>query len=212
MTDPDYTAIGILVDRSGSMQSVRKDAEGAINAFIADQRASGIGKCTIRISQFDYLYETVYESTDVAEAQDYRLEPRGNTALYDAIGKLATEFGQELAAIPEPQRPAKVLMVVQTDGYENASMEWTAEAVGALIKTQQDLYGWRFVFLGATEEAIVAARTMGFDPGSTMAYSGSGIGTVNAVHSTTQYARAMRAGPGGQSVSFTDEDRAAAQK
>lgn len=212
MTDPDYTAIAFLVDRSGSMQAVREDAEGAVNAFIADQRALGIGKCTIRISQFDGHYEAVYDSTDVAEAQDYRLVPRGNTALYDSIGKITTEFGAELADLPESERPGKVLVVVQTDGFENASREWTAASVAARIKTQQDLYGWRFVFLGATQEAIVAAGAMGFDPGSTMAYSGTGLGTRSAVNSTTRYAGAMRAGPGGQSVSFTDEDRAEAQK
>lgn len=212
MTDPDYTAIALLVDRSGSMSAVRDDAEKAINGFIADQRALGIGKCTIRISQFDDKYEVVYESTDIAEAQDYQLIPRAWTALYDGIGKLVTEFGQELAALPEAERPGKVLVVVQTDGMENSSREWTQALVFDLITAQQDDYGWHFVFLGADADAIKTGVAMGFDPGSTLAYSGTGIGTQNVIHSTTQYAGNLRGAACGQSVSFTDEDREEAQK
>jgi hypothetical protein len=90
MTDPDYTAIAVLMDRSGSMMSIKDEAEGALRGFIEDQ-AGQPGRCTIRLAEFDNTYNTVYRSVPIASAPDYTLVPRGMTALLDAIGRLVTE-------------------------------------------------------------------------------------------------------------------------
>lgn len=141
MTDGTYTAIAVLMDRSGSMDEIRDDAQGALSAFIADQ-AKLPGRCTIRLSHFDNHYEDVYPSTPIGSAPAYALVPRGSTALLDGIGRLVVDFGAELAALPEDARPGTVIVIIQTDGYENASQEWTRQRVFDLITEQRTRYRW----------------------------------------------------------------------
>jgi hypothetical protein len=206
VTDPDYTAIAVLMDRSGSMHTVRADAEGALSAFVADQRKPS-GKCTIRLSDFDGEYRTVYPSTPVADAPDYKLEPRGSTALLDGVGRLVVEFGEELAALPEDERPGNVIVVIQTDGHENASIEWTRERVFALITQQREQYGWEFLFLGAGQDAIEVAAGLGVPGSSSISYTATGDGTQSVIRAASSYATRARTGG---SRSFTEEEREAA--
>jgi hypothetical protein len=204
MTNPDHTAIVLIVDRSGSMYSVKGDAEGAVNAFVADQ-AKVPGTCTVRLEEFNTLRRTVFAATPAAEAPTYVLNPGGGTALYDAVGQTVTEVGEELAELPEDQRPAKVVVVIQTDGQENSSREWTADGIKDLLTRQREQWAWQFVFLGADQDAFEAAGAMGVPTASTMSYAGTGVGT----HSTYAAASAAvtRARTTGQSVSFTDDER-----
>lgn len=206
MTDPTYTAIAVLMDRSGSMQRIQSDAEGSLRAFIADQTALP-GRCTIRLSQFDNRYEVVYASTPIADAPDYRMEPRGMTALLDGIGLLVTEFGEELAGIPEDRRPGKVIVVVQTDGAENRSLEWTRAQVFDLITQQREQYGWDFVFLGANQDAIKTGAQLGFAANSTITFEATGHGTQSVGASMSNYVTRTRTTG---SAAFTDDERSAA--
>lgn len=206
MTDANYTAIAVLMDRSGSMSGIAREAEGALRGFIEDQ-AKQAGRCTIRLSEFDSEYTTVYASTPIAEAPDYTLNPRGATALLDAIGRLVVEFGEELAALPEAERPGNAVVVVQTDGMENQSREWTHERVSDLISQQREQYGWEFVFLGANQDAIKTGGRMGFAANSSMTYAASGVGTQNAMASVSSYVTQTRSGG---AASFSEADRQAA--
>src|SRR5674476_592182 len=131
MTNKDYTAIKVVVDRSGSMFSIKDDAEGALAEFIKGQTALP-GRATISISQFDTEYDVVYKSVDVDIAPKYTLSPRGGTALNDAVGRAITEFGQELSDLQERYRPGQVVFVVITDGWENSSMEYSRLDVKAV--------------------------------------------------------------------------------
>ena len=207
MTNPDFTAIALLVDRSGSMQSIRGDAEGAIAAFIEAQRQVE-GRCTIRLSDFDVEYRTVYPSTPIDAAPAYVLRPRGSTALLDGIGRLTVEFGDELSAMPEDERPGKVIVVVQTDGLENSSTEWTVEKINSLITEQREKYAWDYVYLGANQDAIQVGAQMGFAAGSSITYSASARGAVNVGAAAAAYVSRSRAGaPAG----FSDAERSSAQ-
>src|SRR4051794_20350192 len=170
MTAADLTAIALLVDRSGSMQSIRADAEGAIAAFLEAQR-TGPGRCLVSLSDFDDEYRAVYGPVPIAEAPAYTLEPRGTTALLDAIGRLVTGFGASLAALPEAERPGQVIVVVQTDGQENSSTEWTIAGINDLITRQREIYSWDFVFLGANQDAIATGESLGIAPGSSISYA-----------------------------------------
>ena len=104
MTDPSFTVIQAIIDRSGSMESIRSDAEGGFNAFIADQRAQS-GECRVSLVQFDHKYEVVYEDKPIAKVPRLRITPRGSTAMLDAIGHTITSLGVRLANLPEDQRP-----------------------------------------------------------------------------------------------------------
>lgn len=170
MTDPDLRHIAVVLDRSGSMQSVKEDTEGGLKAFLEDQREVE-GRTTVSLYQFDDRYEVVYQNTPVAEVPDFTLRPRGMTALLDAVGRTIASEGEDLAKLPESRRPGEVVMVILTDGLENASSEYSLARVREMITHQRDKYGWVFVFLGADQDAFAAAGGMGIAADQAMSYS-----------------------------------------
>lgn len=207
MTDSQRTLIAILLDRSGSMESIKSDTEGGFNAFIGDQRNEP-GAAKVTLAQFDTEYDVVYANTAIDEVPPLQLQPRGRTALYDAIGRLITDVGADLAALSEDERPGHVIVVILTDGHENASREWTHEAVGAAIKRQETEYCWSFVFLGANMDALAVGRQMGFDPDLTMTYAPDQGGVASALRSTNSYvSRRRRSDVNAAPAGFSAADR-----
>jgi hypothetical protein len=100
------------------------------------------------------------------------LQPRGSTALLDAIGRLVAEAGAQLASLPEHLRPATVIVGIMTDGYENASREWTHSAIKALVRQQTTTYSWEFLDMGADQDAIEVGASLGVQANRSMTYSG----------------------------------------
>lgn len=211
MTDPQRALIAVLLDRSGSMESIKSDTEGGFNAFIEGQR-NGALDVRVTLAQFDTEYEVVYANTPLNDVPPLRLQPRGMTALYDAVGRLITDVGAELAALREDERPGRVTVVVLTDGHENSSVEWTHEAVSAAIRRQEQDYSWDFVFLGANMDAVAIGQKLGFAPDRSMTYSADADGVGSAWAATTAYVARRNAAPDAMPVAgFSDEERAAAQ-
>lgn len=150
MTKPGYTHVSLVVDRSGSMQNMAAESTNGINILIKDQFQE-TGQFTVTLTQFDSAFETVCRLA--TEAPSYVLEPRGSTALLDAVGNEITATGEDLAKMAENDRPERVIFVIVTDGQENASSNYTLEQVRALIKDQTEKYNWDFQFLGVNEAA-----------------------------------------------------------
>jgi hypothetical protein len=170
MTRSDLTHLYFLLDRSGSMQSIKSDIEGGFAAFIAEQR-KGDGECLASLSQFDDVYEVVYADRPVADVPPLDLRPRNMTALHDAMGRLITDAGARLAALQEDQRPGTVIVAVMTDGLENASTEWHAPAVKALVELQTSKYQWEFLYMGADQDAVEVGTGLGIPAASSVTYS-----------------------------------------
>ncbi len=170
MTDANLTHLYFLLDRSGSMVSLREDTIGGFDTFIAEQRVAP-GRCRVTLAQFDNEYDEVYADRDIAAVPSLHLVPRGSTALLDAIGRLVVTAGERLAALPERERPGSVIVGVMTDGYENASRDWTHARIKSLIEQQSHEYGWQFLYLGADQDAIEEGAKMGFAAGKSMTYS-----------------------------------------
>ena len=170
MTDANLTHLYFLLDRSGSMVSLREDTIGGFDTFIAEQRTAP-GRCRVTLAQFDNEYDEVYADRDIATVPSLVLVPRGSTALLDALGRLVVSAGERLAALPEQERPGSVVVGVMTDGYENASRDWTHDRIKALIEQQSREYGWQFLYLGADQDAIEEGTKMGFAAGKSMTYS-----------------------------------------
>jgi hypothetical protein len=181
MTNPNLTHLYFLLDRSGSMQSIKDDTEGGFDAFIAEQRTQ-TGECRVTLAQFDNEYEEVFRDLPIAEVPPLRLMPRGSTALLDSIGRLVTTAGERLAALPEDRRPGVVIVGIMTDGHENASQEWHHPAVKKLIEQQTRDYGWQFLYLGADQDAIEVGASIGVAAGRAMTYS---RGRVDAMWAAT---------------------------
>lgn len=159
MTKENYTHLTLVVDRSGSMTSIVKDAQGGIDTLLNEQYALDL-PFTLTLVQFDGFIETV--ASMASERPEYVLSPRGSTALFDAVGRAITETGESLRKLPEDERPSTVLFVVVTDGYENASHEFTGDDIKNLIDHQRDTYNWQFQFIGAGESAF-QGKALGFD-------------------------------------------------
>ena len=99
-----------------------------------------------------------------------------------------------------------------TDGYENSSVEWTLDAVSAVIKRQEREYSWDFVFLGANIDAVAVGQGMGFAADKSLTYAATGGGVASAMSSTTAYVSRKRSAPQAAPVlGFSDEDRAGAR-
>ena len=137
VTNPNRTLIAALLDRSGSMETSKKATEDGWRELVDEQRQQP-GQCQVTLAQFDTVYEVLYSATDIAEVPEFVVQPRGRTALLDAIGKFITEIGEQLAALPEDERPGHVICLIMTDGMENSSQEWDWEGIKRLIKQQQD--------------------------------------------------------------------------
>ena len=205
MTDNNYTHILAIVDRSGSMNSCATDMVGALNQFF-DEQSQLEGKCLVDYVQFDDRYEKVFSDTNIEDARA-SIHPRGMTALIDAIGRGTVELGTKFKRLSEAKRPGKVLVVVVTDGHENASKEYTAATVKEMITEQQDKWNWDYVFLGANIDAVAVGDLYGFKADKAMTFNTQNAG--NTMSSLSGYTTAYRSGA---LAAFSDEDREKATK
>jgi len=192
MTNPDYTALLLIVDRSGSMGSIRDDMVGGLETLLAKQ-AQQPGRLTVDIVAFDDRVEHQATFADPATVR-VELEPRGMTALLDALGESLEGFRSALNAMPEHARPDTVQVVVVTDGQENASKTWTLPRVNRLVTELTAELGWDFVYLGAGQDAIEVGRGLGFDPGSSMAWDASSDAVGSSNESLNRYINDVRGG------------------
>lgn len=203
MPKENSTLIAVVLDRSGSMSTLRESTVAGLNQFLRGQREPE-GEVKFHLVQFDDQYEVHKDMADLKTTPDLTqadFQPRGSTALFDAIGRTIDDLGRRLASTPENLRPSKVVFVVQTDGFENASREYNQARIQDMIKHQREKYSWDFVFLGANQDAIMSGGALGFLPGQSLSYNGnigSTMKTFQMVNAAVSSSR-MR-GAGGQSV------------
>lgn len=196
----------MLLDRSGSMASVKSDVEGGFARFLEEQRRLP-GECTLSLVQFDSEgVEAVYTAKPIRDAQAIELEPRGMTPLLDAVGRTIVATGERLAAMREPERPGRVLFVIITDGKENASREYSKTQVSAMVERQRQKYSWEFLYLGANVDAFAEAGGLGIERSHAATCVASPAGMAQAFAMASYKCASHRAG---RSVAFTDADREA---
>jgi hypothetical protein len=208
----NMTDINIVLDRSGSMGSCRQPTIDSFNEFIEGQK-NGPDEAIISLYRFDHEYEAVYEGRDVAVAPKLSANnyvPRGSTALLDAIGRTIDSVGARLANTPDYKRPNKVVVVIVTDGQENASKEYDRSRIFSMIRHQEEAYKWTFVFLGANQDSYTEAGHMGFRHANTLNYAATDKGLRHSTQVlTSNLTTKVRSQAGGQSCSnfFEAEDQ-----
>jgi uncharacterized protein YegL len=201
----DFVAIALVVDRSGSMESVRDDTIGGINTFIQKHKEDKNGEIRVTIAQFDNEYKVVKDFVEIGEIKKFsrnNFRPRNSTALLDAIGKTVDDLGVKLASMKEEERPSKVIVGIITDGQENSSREYNVDDIRSRISHQQEVYSWEFIFMGADLNSVDVASSYGFNPSTCMAYDKRNI----AKAFTTMADASIRSYHGG-SMDFTEEER-----
>ena len=180
----DYTHISVILDRSGSMESIRDDTIGGFNSFLRDQK-SHPGTATLTLVQFDTQdpYELIHRFKPiqvVPELDRKTYVPRASTPLLDALGRGINDLERSLTEIGDDERPSRVVFVVITDGQENSSREFRRDQIIKMIKERTDADNWQFVFLSADLKAIDDAKSYGFAPDAALAYQKSGVGARGA--------------------------------
>jgi hypothetical protein len=166
------------IDASGSMYHLAADVRGGFNQYLDDLDPAIDYRVTV------YMFHTkVWEHcTDVPPADVPRLSelnyrPGGGTALHDAIGKLVKSVKEK--------KTSRHLVVINTDGEENSSLEWKRNGVRALIREKKATDRWDFVFLGAGPDTWRQGLTYGMDSAMTVnsragtrgMYAGMTVGT-----------------------------------
>lgn len=208
MTDPNLTHITVVLDRSGSMSVIDTDATGGFNAFVEQQRKAP-GEARLTLVRFDSDYEVTYSDKPIKDVPELKtVDPRGMTALHDAVGRAIDDLGRSLAATPEEKRPGKIVFVIITDGMENASHKYSAEKVKEMVQHQQSKYNWAFTYLGANQDAVLAGSSMGISQQTSATFSGGNVRF--AFMAASSLVSSYRSAAGGSSLgSYSDEDRAA---
>lgn len=225
MTDPKYTHIVHIVDRSGSMgdrpdgassPTKAENATKGIRDFNAGQDAATPAdeRLSVSLHQFDTFHDTVFDFENISscEVAKYKIQPRGGTSLLDAVGFAVTQTGQALEAMPEDKRPGNVYVIISTDGEENSSVEYRGEEglarIKAMVTRQQDVYGWKFVFIGADIDAFASGGSIGVAMTSSLVTNSS---SMHAAYNMSSNSVARSRAAGGQAVTYTDEEREQAQ-
>ncbi len=206
-TADQTTLVVLVIDRSGSMMSIKEDMEGGIKTLLEEQ-SQVPGTCLVTLAQFDSEYELVADATPIAELADYLLIPRGSTALLDAIGRTIGQVESRLKGLAPDDQPDHVLFAVITDGMENDSSEWTRSKVMKSVKAKV-AGGWDFMFLGANQDAIEEGAHMGFAAETALTFEPSSEGIKEAWSSVSMSMGKMRRGEA-SALEFTEEDRKAA--
>jgi uncharacterized protein with von Willebrand factor type A (vWA) domain len=174
----------MVVDRSGSMQSIAQDAIGGYNRFLAEQKSIP-GEANLTLILFDHEYSIAYSGklAFAAELNSQNYVPRGATALNDAIGRALGELSIK--------RPEKAIVCVLTDGQENASKEWKSELIRKRI-AEAEAAGWQFHYLSAAPSGFADANTLGFV--RSKAFAADAAGTAQAFNATSACVRSYRGG------------------
>lgn len=206
----DSCAIAMIIDRSGSMYSIKEDTVGSVEQFVTDQKKED-GKGYLKMVQFDDTVETIYEFEDLSKVDEKKIRevytPRGTTALLDAVGRTIADLSITLEKMDEVERPKRVVVAVITDGYENASSEYTKEQISKLVSEKTEKEGWEFVWLGATMDAVDVAASYGFSKDQSVRFT-----TNNMQETVSTLSTKVSSYRVGGSVAFAQEEREALVK
>lgn len=197
MMKKDLTELVFILDRSGSMSGLESDTIGGYNAMLEKQKKEP-GEARITTVLFDDMYELLHDRISlkgIKTITDKEYYVRGTTALLDAVGKTINKIGNVQKHISEDERAEHVMIVITTDGMENASREFSYEKVRQMIEHYKSKYGWEFIFLGANIDAIDVAERFGISKDRAANYHADSEGTVlnyNVISETISNIRANK--------------------
>jgi hypothetical protein len=208
-TNAKHTVLAMVVDRSGSMQTMGSEVEGGCNAYLDEQRksdAEDVATTHVVMCTFDNTVECVHDNaalTDVAPITHEQVEPRGMTALYDAIGDALTRTA---AVVNGLDHAPNVTIFILTDGQENSSHKWSKQAIATEIGKLQkpEGGGWDFYFAAANQDAMAEGSRLGMDSEQCMSFGNSGAKMKSAmVYAKQAHTRKSK----GMTKGFSAEER-----
>lgn len=194
MANKNLTEMVFILDRSGSMSGLEADTIGGYNSLLEKQRKE-VGDATVTTVLFDDKYEMIHDHAAISKVKDITNKEyfaRGSTALLDAVGKTINHVGNRHKNALDNEVPGKTMVVIITDGYENASREYALPQIKQMIERQKEKYGWEFLFLGANIDAVSTAAGFGISPDRAVTYEADAKGTRMNFDAVSDVACCMR--------------------
>lgn len=167
----DLTRMIFVLDKSGSMSGLEKDTIGGFNSLIEKQRKES-GEAKVTTVLFNDKVTFVHDNADIKDVpllttKEYYV--CGCTAMLDAIGTVIKKAETDDATTSENEKAEKTVVIITTDGMENASKEFSYENVRKLIDAKKE-DGWEFIFLGANIDVESEASKLGIDKDKSVTY------------------------------------------
>lgn len=175
------TELVFILDRSGSMYSMKEEAIGGFNSFLKEQQGLP-DEANLTLVLFDNNYDLIYNGKNIKAVEplnDNTYTLGGTTALLDAVGRTINDVGKRLTANVkcgscghETLKPkGKVLIAVLTDGLENASSDFKKSQINEMIDKQRKEFDWQFMFLAANQDAIAEGTGLGMHVNTSVNYA-----------------------------------------
>lgn len=173
------TEMVFILDRSGSMSGLEAETISGFNSLIEKPKREE-GRALVSMVLFDDEIKILHDRMDVNKVRPITHEEYyvgGCTALLDAIGKTIRHISGIHKYSGPKDMPEKTMVIITTDGMENASREYTLQKINKMITKKREKYHWEFVFLGANMDAMKSAAGMGIkkDHAENYTYDGDGI-------------------------------------
>ena len=168
----------IILDESGSMQSIKQAAINGMNETVQSIRDAQIKyedqELFITLVSFNSSeIKTIYDCAPVADVKELTGKeyiPSSLTPLYDAMGQSLNALRTQVISND------KVLVTIITDGEENSSREYDGPAIKALVEELKGA-GWVFAYIGANQDAVYVAQTISVT--NVMNFQATDYGTSN---------------------------------
>lgn len=163
LTAAEPVQIICILDRSGSMRELAEDTIGGYNTFIENQKKES-GRAEVTTILFDDQYSKITDAVDLQEMTELtsaEYYARGTTALLDSVGRTIMEVAGKMESQGICPAKRRVIIMMMTDGKENASREYNKAAVKSLIEKTANDYGWNYIFMGANIDAVTEAGSIG---------------------------------------------------
>ena len=192
----DALHVAFVLDKSGSMTPLAPAVVAGFDDFLDELRADG-GDTDFSMTLFDTTLRRVHLAIPLEHVPSLATSgyhPGGGTALLDAIGETVISTDERLARAGCGDE--KVLVVVLTDGYENASRKHTPSSLAELISRYQARPNWTFAFLGAAHDDVEDVRDfaelLSFTRENAMRWSPDAASARKSMHALGKAARQRR--------------------
>jgi uncharacterized protein YegL len=176
----------LVLDRSGSMSSCWKSTISGLNEQLGTIRhleeKYPEQRYFVSLVVFDTEIETILENEPISKVENFdgtEFPPRGGTALHDAIGVGISNLRVQLDK-KEGESLSTALVVVMTDGEENSSREHGADSIKKIICELEETGAWTFSYMGANQDAVLAASRFGISSGNAINYASTEKGASAA--------------------------------
>lgn len=183
----DVANIFFILDKSGSMNTLREQVINGYNRFMSDQREKG-GQTRVTFIQFNETRQVIFQGADINSVPQLTwndFQPNGMTALNDSVGFVVTEHMHKCS------EDETNIIAILTDGAENSSREYTSEQVKALLEEVQ-AKGWEVLFLGANMKADAVVRSYGISANNVAVFEGTTKGASDAFSTLSASATGYR--------------------